>query len=377
MCESGGIENYVKEIKLLHAADLHLDSAFESCTPEAAALRREGQRELLFQIQELAEKRGVSAVLLSGDVFEGGGVKSETQRDFNSALGALSCPVLIAPGNHDPYSPNSIWETMRLPENVYIFKNAELEHIELAGVPARFFGAGFQNTFSKPLLRGFIPPEKEADVPDIMIIHGDTAAGAADYNPISRDELLKCKMDYVALGHIHARSPLQRVGETYFAYPGCTEGRGFDELGEKGVLIITISDSGVSAEFVPLNGVRYEIITVNVGGKDAPEAVQEAVSGLSENDCCRLILTGECEELPDTSELRKQLEGRFRELQLRDETTKKRDVWALRGQNTLSGVYIDKLYIMYNAAQSDAQREKIELAAVYGLAAIENGGELI
>ncbi len=367
----------MKEIKLLHAADLHLDSAFESCSPEAAAQRREGQRELLFQIEELAEKRGVSAVLLSGDVFEGGGVKSETQRDFNSALGALSCPVLIAPGNHDPYSPNSVWETMRLPENVYVFKNAEIEPVEFPRVPARFFGAGFQNTFSKPLLRGFTAPEKKNDVADILVIHGDTAAGAADYNPISRDELLKCRMDYVALGHIHARSPLQRVGETFFAYPGCTEGRGFDELGEKGVLIVTISDSGVNSEFVPLSGVRYEIITVNVGGRDPLEAVKQAVSELTENDCCRLILTGECEELPDTAALRNELEGRFRELQLRDETVQKRDVWAARGQNTLSGVYIDKLYIMYNAAQSDSQREKIELAARYGLAAIENGGELI
>lgn len=377
MSESGGVENHVKEIKLLHAADLHLDSAFESLSPEAAAERREGQRELLFQIEELAEKRGVSAVLLCGDIFEGSSIKSETQRDFNSALGALSCPVLVAPGNHDPYSAHSVWETMRLPENVYVFKNAEIELAEFSGVPARFYGAGFQNTFSKPLLRGFTAPEKSDDVPNIMVIHGDTGVGAADYNPISRDELIKCGMDYVALGHIHARSPLQRVGETAFAYPGCTEGRGFDELGEKGVLIITVSERGVSSEFVPLTGVRYEIITVNVGGKDACEAVMSAASELSENDCCRLILTGECEELPDVNALRKQLEGRFRELQLRDETTKKRDVWALKGQNTLSGVYLDKLYIMYNAAGSIEEREKIVLAAGYGLSAIENGGDLI
>lgn len=367
----------MRELKLLHAADLHLDSSFESLTPEQAAERRQGQRELLFSIEEIAEKRGVDAILLSGDVFEGNSIKSETQRDIGSSLGALSCPVLIAPGNHDPYSAHSVWETLRLPENVYIFKNAELECVEFNGIPARFWGAGFQNTFSPPLLRFFSPPEKTDEIPDVMVIHGDTGVGASDYNPISRDDLIKSGMDYVALGHIHARTPILRAGKTAYAYPGCSEGRGFDELGEKGALLVTISDNGVRAEFVPLGGVRYEIISVDIGGKDAYEAVLDATRDLSSNDCTRLILTGECEVPPDVNVLRKSLEGKFRELQLRDETLMKRDIWLQKGQNTLTGVFLDKLYIMYEAAISDRERIKIALAAKYGLSAIENGGELI
>jgi len=367
----------MRKLTLLHAADLHLDSPFESLSPEQAAERRAGQRELLFALEELAEKRGVSAVLLSGDIFEGNSIKTETERDFNSALGALRCPVLIAPGNHDPYAAHSVWETMRLPDNVYIFKNAEIEYAEFAGVPARFWGAGFQNTFCGPLLRGFAAPEKSDDIPDILVLHGDTGAGASDYCPISREDLIRCGMDYAALGHIHARTPLMRAGETAFAYPGCTEGRGYDETGEKGALLVTLSDDGVSAEFVPLGGVRYEIITVDVGGKDAMNAISDAVAALTVNDCCRLILTGACAEPPDIGSLRKSLEGRFRELQLRDETVLKREVWALRGQDTLSGVYLDRLYIMYESAASGKERRKIELAAQYGLSAIENGGELL
>ncbi len=367
----------MRELKLLHAADLHLDSAFEALSPEQAAERRQGQRELLFSIEEIAEKRGVDVVLLSGDVFEGNSVKSETQRDIGSSLGALSCPVLIAPGNHDPYSAHSVWETLRLPENVYVFKNAELEYVEIKGIPARFWGAGFQNTFSPPLLRGFSAPEKTDDIPDVMVTHGDTGVGASDYNPISRDDLIKSGMDYVALGHIHARTPILRAGKTAYAYPGCSEGRGYDETGEKGALLVTISDNGIKAEFVPLGGVRYEIISVDIGGKDAVAAITDATSDLSANDCCRLILTGECEVPPDVNALRKSLEGKFRELQLRDETVMKRDVWAQRGQDTLTGVFLDRLYIMYESAKSDKELEKISLAAKYGLSAIENGGELI
>jgi DNA repair exonuclease SbcCD nuclease subunit len=367
----------MKALKLLHAADLHLDSPFDALSPEQAAERRAGQRELLFRISDAAEKHGVSAVLLSGDIFEGEAVLPETVRDFNSSLGALSCPVLIAPGNHDPYSAHSVWETMRLPENVYIFKNTAPELMRFPGVNARFWGAGFQSSFSAPLLRGFTPVEKVEGKFDVMVLHGDTGASAEDYNPISREDLVKCGMDYVALGHIHARTPLLRAGRTTYAYPGCAEGRGFDETGEKGALLVTLSDEGVAAEFIPLGGVRYEIIPVDISGKDPLEAALSASAELTENDCCRLVLTGEHAEQPDLAALRRELEGRFRELQLRDETVQARNIWEKRGQNTLSGVFTDRLYAQHEAARDDKERRVVALAARYGLSALEDGGDLL
>lgn len=82
---------------------------------------------------------------------------------------------------------------------------------------------------------------------------------------------------------------------------------------------------------------------------------------LSTNDCCRLILKGECEQLPDVNLLRQKLDGLFRELQIRDETTIKRDIWAQLGQDTLSGVFLGKLNRLYKAAKSTEEREKLRL----------------
>lgn len=367
----------MKELKLLHAADLHLDSAFESLSPEAAAERRKGQRKILFKLAEEAEQHGVDAVLLCGDIFNGIDAERETERDFCRAMGALNCPVLISPGNHDPYTPYSFWETVHLPENIYVFKTPDIEGVEFPGVRARFWGAGFQNTFCRPLLCDFTAPEKRNDMPDIMVIHGDVGAGESAYNSISREDILKCGMDYIALGHIHARSPLKKAGETSYAYSGCTEGRGFDETGEKGALLVKISDEGVSAEFIPLGGIRYEIVQVDISGKNIMKAIMDAVSGLTTNDCCRLVLTGECEGFPDINLLRRKLDGCFRDLQIRDETTQKRNVWAQVNDDTLSGAFVSRLYKMFKAAKSAEDRDIIELAARYGLSAIENGGDLI
>ena len=53
-CGRGQI--YMNEIKLLHAADLHLDSPFEGLGGEKAMRRRAEQRQLLYGIAQLAER---------------------------------------------------------------------------------------------------------------------------------------------------------------------------------------------------------------------------------------------------------------------------------------------------------------------------------
>ena len=57
-------------IKLIHGADLHLDSPFSGLTPEQAAARRQEQRELLDRLAGLAREREADLVLLSGDLLD-------------------------------------------------------------------------------------------------------------------------------------------------------------------------------------------------------------------------------------------------------------------------------------------------------------------
>lgn len=364
----------MSELKLFHAADLHLDSGFESLPPEAAESRRKGQRELLFHIADTAQGKGAQALLLSGDVFENDNVSAETQRAFCNAMGGLDMPVFVSPGNHDPYTASSVWARMNLPENVRVFRGEEITCADYPKLNARFWGAGFMNSFCPPLLKGFEPPEKSDGIFDVLVLHGDLSPGFSDYCPITRAELEKSGMDYAALGHIHTGGGLQFAGKTAFAYPGCTEGRGYDELGEKGGLFITLSPTGANAEFIPLGGVRYEIFELDVSGGDAPDIINQATADLSDKDYCRIILRGELKLPIDLIYLRKALEGRFAELQLRDETVEKRDVWEQAGQDSLTGLFLEKLKVLLEAAHDDRRRRIIELAARYGLAALENGG---
>jgi DNA repair exonuclease SbcCD nuclease subunit len=181
-------------------------------------------------------------------------------------------------------------------------------------------------------------------------------------------------MDYVALGHIHAYSGLLRAGETFYAYPGCAEGRGFDECGEKGVILAEVSCGDARATLVPLGGRKYRMLDVALGaGEDPVSAVNAALDGDTSRDIYRITFTGECDEAPDLRAAMRELEGKFFSLQLRDRTVLRRDLWEKCGEDTLRGLFLTRLRREYDAAQSDEDREKITLAARYGLAALDNG----
>ena len=85
-------------VRLIHAADFHLDSPFSGLDPEQAIRRRAEQRELLGRLAELARDRNADLVLLAGDLFDAERVFQETAKALAQHLESIPCPVLIAPG---------------------------------------------------------------------------------------------------------------------------------------------------------------------------------------------------------------------------------------------------------------------------------------
>ena len=250
-------------IKIIHGADFHLDSPFSGLTPERAAQRRGEQRELLDRLAALAREKQADLVLLAGDLLDSERVFRETAQALSTALASIPCPVFIAPGNHDFYGPRSVWTALDWPENVHIFD--ELEQVELPG--CTLWGRAFSDPHQAAC------PLEGIAVPDdgrlhLAVLHGNVGGAEGDYGPITPGDIAASGLDYLALGHVHQSSGLQREGETFWAYPGCPEGRGFDETGEKGVLYLEAEPGRVTAQFVPLAKVRYEIFTVDITGPE-------------------------------------------------------------------------------------------------------------
>ena len=93
----------------------------------------------------------------------------------------------------------------------------------------------------------------------------------------------------------------------------------------------------------------------------------------SSRDRMRILLTGEG-PAPDLAALERELAPRFYGLSLRDRTRLPRDLWARRGENTLPGLFLEELW---RQCEGEPDNPAHQLAARFGLAALENGEDAV
>ena len=142
-------------IRILHAADLHLDSPFEGLPEEKAALRRSEQRELLRSLAQLRAETGAQLVLLAGDLFDSAAPGPAPRRRSASRWRRWRCPSSSRPATTTVSNPAGAGRGSALPENVHVFTSAQPKGVELPELGVQVWGAAFTDTVSGPLLRGF------------------------------------------------------------------------------------------------------------------------------------------------------------------------------------------------------------------------------
>lgn len=335
-------------MKLLHAADFHLDAAFSALPPEKAVQRRREQRLALEQLKEVC--RGCDVVLLAGDLFDSAQVYRESIDALKDFFASVEAQIFIAPGNHDAYCGGSPYATENWGENVHIFTSPAIECVRLEHLNCNVYGAAFTAQEMPPLLEGFSVDDPNAI--NLLVMHGDVRP-QSPYNRISAENIGRSKLDYAALGHIHAAEVAQ-VGQTAVVYPGCLMGRGFDECGQKGVYRAEVTKSGVKTEFVPIFTRKYMVLTVEATD-DPLAAIEAALPKNTAEDCCRIVLRGESDGV-NTDALEGALCERFFSLTVRDKTVPKRALWASAGEDTLRGHTLNILKEIYDGETGPQQR---------------------
>lgn len=359
-------------LTFIHAADFHLDSSFGALTASQAAARRRESRDLIVRLSNYVNSQGVDLVLLAGDLFDSGGAFRETGEQLAEALGQMSARVFIAPGNHDWFGPGSPWLAEDWPENVHIFRESALTAVELPEWNLVIHGAAFTGPEQAAgFLTGFSVPADGRR--HIGLLHGELDPAEDRYDPIRRAEVAASGLSYLALGHTHKRTEPLRLGATFCAWPGCLEGRGFDELGEKGFYQGTLDGSYVSLQFVPFARRRYEVLEVDVTGRSPRAAVEAALPEDASRHLYRVVLTGETAEGgADAAALQECLADRCYALELRDHTRMAEDVWARAEEDSLRGLFLQELRERLRRAKDERDRETITRAARFGLAALDH-----
>lgn len=330
-------------IKILHSGDWHLDASMSGHSEENAEFLRFCQQKLPEKIVALAKQEDCDLMLLSGDLFEAKAGR-QTVRNVQKALEKAEMPVLICPGNHDYICPGSPYEVEGWPENVHIFKETKIQSVTFPELGCKIYGSGYTSMDCPPLLKDF---QAEGDERwHIGLLHGEADTTHGSYCSISKEQLRNSALSYLALGHIH-KSGSTRGGETLCAWPGCPMGHGFDELGEKGALIVTL-DEDVSLSFRVLDGPRFYDEALEAG-TDPLKALTAFLPSLLTQDFYRITLTGYSAGI-DTKALCAQF-PHVPNLTLVDETLPEMDLWRAVGEDSLEGVIFTMLQ---QASQSDS-----------------------
>ncbi|MBR7099177.1 MAG: metallophosphoesterase [Clostridia bacterium] len=293
-------------MKLIHCADLHLDSPMESNLPAEKA--RERRSEILSTFAELvrhADENGADAILIAGDLFDSKRTTRKTEQyvlELIKKHPALSFFYLA--GNHD--SGSSLSTSAQLPENLYTFGN---EWTSYALGDVYITGSEQPDPSTLELPEGKI---------NILLLHGqqkETGTAGADIIPFR--QYRNRHIDYMALGHLHAYREATLDDRGVACYSGCPEGRGFDECGQKGYVLLEIAHQKVTHTFVPFARRTLHEITCDLSGCETQLEIENrlltATEGIPSSDLIKIILIGSCSPqlLMDLPRLQQLLSERF------------------------------------------------------------------
>lgn len=298
-------------MKLLHCADLHLDSPMRANLD--AVKSKERRLELLdtfSRMVDFAREEAVSAILIAGDLFDSSNVSRTAMNAFLRQIDSHSdIDFYYLRGNHDalcfPVSEG-------LPENLKLFDDewttyvlSENEHLKIVLNGVEFNGINEGSIYDSLKLK--------AHDFNIIMLHGQTTkhnmGDKTEY--IHVNQLQNRGIDYLALGHVHsyAREDIDNRGT--YCFPGCLEGRGFDECGEHGFVLVNINEETGEwhDRFVPFAKRNLYELYVDVSECMSSEEMTERVkgalldSGYPTESLIKVILTGKidvnCEKNTD------------------------------------------------------------------------------
>lgn len=363
----------MNKVKILHCADLHFDTPFNELNKETSQVSKEELLQVFKNIIDLTINENVEVLLIAGDVFDNLTVNKNTLFFISSQIKRIeSVKVFISPGNHDPYNEKSFYRMIRWPENVYIFKgNMEFKEVEELNLIV--WGAGFRNNYEEKTLLREVNVDK--DKINIMLIHGEIASGNSknQYNPIYIKDIYKSNIDYIALGHRHKFSGVLKEGKTSYAYSGCPQGRGFDEGGEKGIIIGEVYKGGTDLKFVKTCKRKYVIREIDISNTNTyDEVIFKIKEALDSNDIkknfYKIILKGQIKEYFTLNEniLMERLKNKFYYLKIVNDTSIAIDLEELSRDYSIKGKFIENMFNKINNAD-DEEKEILELALKIGI----------
>ena len=354
-------------MKLIHCSDLHLDSKMEANLSSHQAKERNHEILLTFErMVTYAKQNDVDIVMIAGDLFDTERIAASSVDYFlNEIRNAKDIDFLYLKGNHDESKHAFVGQ--QIPDNLKLFCDEwtydQYDFLTIAGIEINDENAS--SLYSQLTL--------DPNQTNIVMLHGqETTQPGVDM--VCLPQLKNKHIDYLALGHIHSykKEVLDERGS--YAYCGCLEGRGFDECGEKGFIVLDVKPQKIETTFVPFARRQLHDVEVGITGKetitDMKHAMEEASSTISHDDLVKFTLVGEYtfDTQKDLDFLKKAFQDRFYFCKIKDNSHLKIEKENYEHDLSLKGEFIRKVMA---STLSEEEKEEIIVAGIQALSGKE------
>ena len=358
-------------MKIIHCSDLHLDSKMQTnLTKEKAKERR---NEILMTFQKLvqyAKEEGVKIILIAGDMFDSNKITVKAKNIVKDAIiNAPEIDFLYLKGNHD--EADFIQEEEQKIENLKTFSKEawttySYNNIKITGIE---FGEKSEFDIYSSLILD------KNDI-NIVCLHGQESKYEAKDKAeiINMQELKNKNIDYLALGHIHKYKEQKLDTRGVYCYSGCLEGRGFDECGQKGFVLLDIEDGKIERNFIPfaqrtLHEIPVDITKTNTTSETIAK-IESNIVDIPKEDLVKIILTGkvELESERDIDYILKNYQDRFYYLKVYDETLPLIDYEKYENDASLKGEFIR---LVLSQKITDKEKKEIIVTGIKALSGEE------
>lgn len=267
-------------MKVIHCADAHLDSSLsKNFDGDKKKLRKTELLRTFLRMVEYADANAVQAILIAGDLFD-------TKKVTKTVRNAVSDTIMNHPdimffylrGNHDADSFLSALDS--IPNNLKLFSDNWTSYVLAEGKNELVItGAELSSENSQSLYNGLVLDNAKLN---IVMLHGQEVQYVGkDKTEIVHISALKGKgIDYLALGHVHEYKREILDARGVYSYSGCLEGRGFDECGDHGFVLLDIDFEAKKIKdiFVKFSYRNIYTIPVDVTGCQSTSDVEQRIS---------------------------------------------------------------------------------------------------